>query len=72
MAYITTGNKLAIISPQAYNPYQRRLVQVTSGISSGVCLQTLTSTDTQSWVGDKGLIMVHEKYFLLITFQHGK
>jgi hypothetical protein len=37
------------------------LVQVTSGISGDVCLQTLT--DIQSWVGDTGLIMVHEKYF---------
>jgi hypothetical protein len=37
------------------------LVQVTSGISGDVCLQTLT--DIQSWVGDPGLIMVHEKYF---------
>jgi len=44
-------------------------VQVTSGISGDVCLQTLP--DTQRWVGDMGLITVHDKYFLLITF-HGK
>jgi len=44
-------------------------VQVTSGISGVVCLQTLT--DTQRWVEDRGLITVHEKCFLLITF-HGK
>jgi hypothetical protein len=38
-------------------------------ISGNVCLQILP--DTQRWVEDMGLITVHEKYFLLITF-HGK
>ena len=43
-------------------------MQVTSGISGDICLQTLPGT--QRRVGDSGLIEVHEQYCLLITF-HG-
>ena len=45
------------------------LVQVTSGISGVVCLQTFTGT--KRWMGDRGFLNVYEKYFLLITV-HGK
>ena len=37
-----------------------RLVQVTSGISGHVCLQTLT--DTHRWVDGRSLITMHEEY----------
>ena len=70
-----TGSKLAIISPQADNPYQRRLVQKTHNsaprasyfryfqwrLFTNIILHTTLS-------GHMGLITVHEKYFLLITF----
>jgi hypothetical protein len=48
-----------------FPPIIVRIAQVTSGISGDACLQKLP--DTQRWVGDRDLITVNEKYFLLLS-----